>query len=564
MKKLYTIYAFTAFIAVIILSSVSYDTVSYSTGPPAGRCGAPADGGATCTACHSSFPIIDLGNNNGWITSNIPAGGYAPGATYTITATASQNGINKFGFQMSPQATNGTYLGTMVVTNSTETQIVSTKYIEHTSAGTSGTNSKTWSFNWVAPAAGTGAVTFYACFNAANGINGSSGDQIYKTTYTINECVVSASILAPITSICSNDVAVLTAQGTGTYQWSNGATTQTIGATTGGDYTVTVTNGAGCTAVSNPVNIEVIQIPNSPEVSSPVVVCADVPATFTIIDYNSSYNYMWSLDGGTITGQSNGSYTIVWNNTGSVNLNVAATIDNCGSLPTPLSIQVDTAPLISVTGIPTTTCAGNCFPFTVSGASSITVNGVNANSGDSLCATGNGTYDIIAISSEGCSDSSNFQFDIENGPTASLIQTSSTICISDTSGINTWIWLLDGTEIGANTECINTTESGNYTVVMTGANGCTSSVSEFFTFIGFDQIPASTFYFNNPVTDQLRLLNNPEGTLIITDLNGRVIETIIIGKDARINLSNLTSGMYIVQLMAADKSYNFRLLKQAQ
>jgi hypothetical protein len=206
MKKYYTLYSIIVCIAIAIFSSISYDTISYSSGPPAGRCGAPADGNATCTACHNSFAIIDLGNNNGWITSNIPAGGYTPGATYTITATATQNGINKFGFQMSPQATNGTYLGTMVVTDAVQTQIVSTKYIEHKSAGTSGTNSKMWSFNWIAPSAGTGAVTFYACFNAANNNGAPSGDQIYKTTYTINECVVSASISASATTICSNDI----------------------------------------------------------------------------------------------------------------------------------------------------------------------------------------------------------------------------------------------------------------------------------------------------------------------------------------------------------------------
>ncbi len=85
----------------------------------------------------------------------------------------------------------GALLGTIIVTNPSATKIVGTKYITHTSSGTSGTGGRTWTFDWVAPAAGTGSVTFYGAFNFANGNNQSNGDIIRTNTLTVNESTTS-------------------------------------------------------------------------------------------------------------------------------------------------------------------------------------------------------------------------------------------------------------------------------------------------------------------------------------------------------------------------------------
>jgi hypothetical protein len=62
------------------------------------------------------------------------------------------------------------------------------KYLTHTQLGITGSGGqKTWSFFWTAPTAGTGAVTFYGCFNNANGDGSANGDSIIKTTYTVQE-----------------------------------------------------------------------------------------------------------------------------------------------------------------------------------------------------------------------------------------------------------------------------------------------------------------------------------------------------------------------------------------
>ncbi len=157
-------------------------SVSSTAGAPAGTTGSPGDGNATCRNCHTGA-LLQTG---GTLTSTVPGTGYITGQTYTVTATIVRAGHVKFGFEASPQSLTGVTLGTMI--NITQTQLLSLgKYITHTSAGVGGSGSKTWNFKWQPPNAGTGPVTFYACFNATNNNASSSGDTIFHTTLVISE-----------------------------------------------------------------------------------------------------------------------------------------------------------------------------------------------------------------------------------------------------------------------------------------------------------------------------------------------------------------------------------------
>ena len=185
MKKIYFF-----FVSILVVTaSLLFDntnTHSRAAGAPESASGSPSDG-ATCakSGCHAGTATAQ-GN---MITSNIPAAGYIPGNTYTITVSISQAGISKFGFSITPQNSAGTVLGTLVITNTTETQLknVGHQYVTHKAAGNTGTGSKTWTFDWIAPTVGTGAVPFYAAVNAANGNGNASGDQIYTDVYTVEE-----------------------------------------------------------------------------------------------------------------------------------------------------------------------------------------------------------------------------------------------------------------------------------------------------------------------------------------------------------------------------------------
>lgn len=165
---------------------------SNSSAAPAGHTGSPGDNrNCSTSGCHTGSAAV---TQEGLITSNIPASGYVPGETYSISATASGVGISRFGFQISPQFLNGQLAGSLIATNATETQLNgSNKYITHRFAGTSGAGSKSWNFNWIAPTSGSGNLTFYGAFNVSNNNGGSSGDLIVLSTLAVTEDL-SASI----------------------------------------------------------------------------------------------------------------------------------------------------------------------------------------------------------------------------------------------------------------------------------------------------------------------------------------------------------------------------------
>ncbi len=173
-------------IGSIFILEYSSPAIGSTSGSPAGRTGSPGDG-VSCAAsgCHAGGATTQAG----LITSNIPIEGYSPGQTYTITGTITTSGKTKFGFQISPQNTTGNLKGSLILTNTSATQLVgSGKYVTHKSTGTSfPSGTATWSFNWTAPAAGSGALTFYGAFNSSNNNGSSTGDAISLSSLAVSE-----------------------------------------------------------------------------------------------------------------------------------------------------------------------------------------------------------------------------------------------------------------------------------------------------------------------------------------------------------------------------------------
>jgi len=182
-KKIVTI-SLTLVVGGLLYFTGINNSKAHDTGAPAGYTGSPSDG-KTCdvTSCHNSNP---LQSPQPWISSNVPVAGYSPDTVYTITAKAVKIGYSSFGFEISPQNASGTELGTLINT-STTTQIISTKYITHTVYGYRGTDSVVWTFQWRAPARGTGSVTFYGAFNCGNGNANATGTYVYPATLVVAE-----------------------------------------------------------------------------------------------------------------------------------------------------------------------------------------------------------------------------------------------------------------------------------------------------------------------------------------------------------------------------------------
>jgi len=170
-------------ITVVLLATT---LLSWNSGtPPEGNTGSPMDVN-TCTQCHTGTAI----SQDNWITSNIPVTGYTPGSTYTFTASGTHSGAAKFGFEITSEDASNK-VGTFIVTDATTTKLANNdNAITHTSSNSVSGDTKTWSFDWTAPAEGTGDITFYGAFNAADGNGSSTGDVIYTSQIAISESTV--------------------------------------------------------------------------------------------------------------------------------------------------------------------------------------------------------------------------------------------------------------------------------------------------------------------------------------------------------------------------------------
>lgn len=178
-----TIYSFLLVLAVPIILLL----ISFTSGPNGGYTGSPSDA-KTCTDCHTTNPTPVPADE--WITTNIPVSGYVPGTKYTVTATGTDIAAQKFGFQITCEDGSNAKSGTFVITDPERTKIAGggDGWVTHTSDGTVITGiGNTWSMDWIAPAEGTGTVTFYAAFNAADGDGTNNGDLIYTSSTSVGE-----------------------------------------------------------------------------------------------------------------------------------------------------------------------------------------------------------------------------------------------------------------------------------------------------------------------------------------------------------------------------------------
>jgi hypothetical protein len=149
-----------------------------SFGPLDELTGAPTEN--NCTQCHFGN---ELDASGGSLMLTIPET-YEPNEVYTIIVDLARAGQNRWGFEMTALDADGARAGSFEADNAANTQVSeanSKQYIKQTAVGSAqGTNdAHSWEFQWTAPAADVGPITFYAAGNAADGDLGLTNDYIY-------------------------------------------------------------------------------------------------------------------------------------------------------------------------------------------------------------------------------------------------------------------------------------------------------------------------------------------------------------------------------------------------
>ena len=165
------------------------ESYTNSTGAPAGSSGSFSDGQTSCQSCHTvsmdSFSLESLVS----ISTDLEGNDYYNlGQSYYFAITASSLGIYEFGFQACFENELGEKVGSLVLADDIETQLLeSGNYITHTILGSNASGVKTWIFNWIAPLTQKGAVTLHASVLFSDNNGTITGDQVIYTFQTFDE-----------------------------------------------------------------------------------------------------------------------------------------------------------------------------------------------------------------------------------------------------------------------------------------------------------------------------------------------------------------------------------------
>ena len=173
----------------------SGNVFAFSSGPPDEKTGAPNETTCAQANCHAGN---DLNVSGGDLMLTIPET-YIPSEVYTIVVNLSRAGQSRWGFEMTALNADGARAGTFATDTAGNTQLSeknSKQYIKHTSAGTAqGTNdAHSWEFEWTAPDADIGPITFYAAGNASNGNFNPIDDYIYTAQSELAPLIADVSL----------------------------------------------------------------------------------------------------------------------------------------------------------------------------------------------------------------------------------------------------------------------------------------------------------------------------------------------------------------------------------
>ncbi len=154
-----------------------------------------------------------------------------------------------------PFATIDAYVGSASYWYSARTDMVLVDSLPNTITWSPITNLYTNALATTSYVAGTDRDTLYAkpgitSTYTASSVSYAGCVSSGSSTITVNPLPTATITPSGSTTICAGSNVILTASVNAGYLWSTGATTQSITASTAGIYTVTVTDGIGCTAVS--------------------------------------------------------------------------------------------------------------------------------------------------------------------------------------------------------------------------------------------------------------------------------------------------------------------------
>ena len=317
---------------------------------------------------------------------------------------------------------------------------------------------------------------------------------VYSVTATdVNGCTAMASTtlvannavpvvtLNSLTLTCAQPAGVLSASvGSGSgpygYQWTGGATSQSVTVGTGGVYSVTATGSNGCLATAATTVVSNTAAPNLTPLNSLTLTCTQPTDSLSVMAVGGTapYTYYWNTGStsSSVVVSSAGSYSVTVTGANGCSAVAAATVS--ANLISPvITLNSLTLTCAQPTGMLSATASGGSGPFAYRWHTTATNAAIPVSAG--------GVYSVMVTGGNGCSATAVTTV-VSATAAPSLTVYSLTACDpfsgSLTAGLSgsgvpyTYLW-----SNGATTPAIAVTDAGTYTVAVTDANGCSAVAS---------------------------------------------------------------------------------------
>ncbi len=324
----------------------------------------------------------------------------------------------------------------------------------------------------------TAGFSNYAWSNGQSGVNiiTVNAPGTYSVTVTNQDgCTSEASTEvvedeAPEVSIdgnltfCIDFSTTLTATpGYDAYLWSTGATTNAIEGDTGGEYSVTVTDGDGCTNEASVTINELEEL--APVLNGETDICPGDYEEFVLTLSGTYEIYDWGDGPGSIA-----TYTVTEPGTYGVTV---TDINGCSG-ETSITVMENVVDDLSISGGPNI-CVGETLQLDAQGNFSSYIWSEGSTSAF-IFIMESGTYSVTATDDNGCTNTATITIEDFPVPDPS-IDGEDNFCSGLSSTLDVGQWESYAWSTGATTSSIEVTMPGSYTVTVTDANGCTNSTS---------------------------------------------------------------------------------------
>ncbi|NLD71800.1 MAG: DUF11 domain-containing protein, partial [Chloroflexi bacterium] len=362
------------------------------------------------------------------------------------------------------------------------------KSVTLTGGASGGTGAYTYSWSTGATTKDITVTTPGTYTLTVKGANGCTDTESVTITQDVN--APSVEVTATATELtCTTTSSLLTAEMTGgtapfTYAWSTNETSESITVSKPGTYSVTVTGANGCEDTDEIVITQDIAAPSVViEATEEELNCEVSESTLTAMATGGTapLTYAWS------TGETTSSIVVDAPGTYTVTVTGA---NGCTDEDSYTVTQDLTAPSVVIDATAEElTCAVNASTLTANvtgGIAPLHYLWSTGATSDQIVVTEPGTYSVTVTGANGCTDTDEITIteDVEP-PSVTVTATATELTCEVTSSTLTAVLTPDvGTgpftylwNTAATTPSISVTEPGTYSVVVTGANGCSSTAS---------------------------------------------------------------------------------------